>query len=230
VKLLALTLGFDEKFAIRAFLRAGLSFGDKAVIFLAEPLDERAVKAWRIVEDIVSKYFSGVNVETVKVNVSEFYSAVSTIAEKLKEASEGVNEIVVNLSGGMRILILEVLVATHLLGLKATVEVEFENFLGLAKFPLELLRTVLEVKEKLILKYIVAKGQTTITNISKDLRISKTTAHRKTWKLAKQGLLKMERKGRIVKCEPTEQGKLLATIAELTRKQSSKRENKGELT
>ena len=218
MKLLILTLGFDEKFAVRALLRAGLSFGDKAVIFLAEPLDERAVKAWRTVEDIVSRYFSGVNVETIKVNVSEFYRAVSTIAEKLKEASKGADEIIVNLSGGMRILILEVLVAAHLLGLKATVEVEFENFLGLAKFPLELLRTTLDSKEKLMLRYIVSKGQTTITNIAKDLEISKTTAHRKTWKLAKQGLLKMERKGRTVKCKPTEQAKLIATIAELTRK------------
>ena len=212
MKLLALTLGFDEKFAVRALLRAGLSFGDKAVIFLAEPLDERAVKAWRTVEDIVSRYFSGVHVETVKVNVSNFYSAVETVAKKLAEASENADEVLINLSGGMRILILEVLTAAHMLKLKATVEVEFENFLGLAKFPLELLSIELSESEKLILKYIVAKKQTTITDVSKDLKISKATAHRKLWKLAEKGLVKIVRKGKVAICKPTEQAKLIVTI------------------
>jgi len=209
MKLLVLTLGFDEKFAVRALLRAGLSFGDKAVIFLAEPLDERAIKAWRTVEDIVSRYFSGVNVKTVKVDVSEFYDAVATIAEKLREESKNVNKVIINLSGGMRILILEVLVAAHLLKLKALVEIEFENFLGLAKFPLELLRIELSEKEKLILKYVVSRKETTITNIANALELSKTTAHRKVWKLASQGLIKIEKKGKTAICKPTLQAKLI---------------------
>jgi len=208
LKVLALTLGFDEKFAIRALLRAGLSFGDKALIFLAEPLDERAVKAWKVVEDIISRYFSGVTIEAIKVNVADFYGSVRKISEKLKaEVNEG-SQLIINLSGGMRALILEVLIAAHMLRLKGEVEVEFENFMGLTRFPLEILRLELEEKDRLILRFIKSRGQVSIAVVTKELGLSKSAAHRRIWKLARNKLVKVKKRGKTSICEVTELAKM----------------------
>ena len=208
MKVLALTLGFDEKFAIRALLRAGLSFGDKALIFLAEPLDERAVKAWKVVEDIISRYFSGVTIEAIKVNVADFYGSVRKISEKLKaEVNEG-SQLIINLSGGMRALILEVLIAAHMLRLKGEVEVEFENFMGLTRFPLEILRLELEEKDRLILRFIKSRGQVSIAVVTKELGLSKSAAHRRIWKLARNKLVKVKKRGKTSICEVTELAKM----------------------
>lgn len=204
LKVLVLTLGFDEKFAVRALLRAGLSFGDKALIFLAEPLDERAIKAWKTVEDIISRYFSGVTIEAIKINVADFYDSIKKISEKLRAEINENSQLIINLSGGMRVLILEVLIAAHIVGLRGEVEVEYENFMGLTRFPLEILKLELKDKDKLILRFLKSKKRASIVTMIEELGLSKSAAHRRIGKLARNKLVKVEKKGRSLICEITE--------------------------
>jgi len=212
MKILILTLGFDERFAIRALLRTGLGRGDEVLILLAEPLDERAIKAWRTVKEFISKYLTGVNIRSIKVNVSDFYGSIRRIAKELKASVNKESELIVNLSGGMRVLIVETLAALQLLKLEGVAEIEFENFMGSVTFPLKILRLNVKDEDKAMLKFILTRGISTLAEVANGLGISKSSAHRKVWRLANLGLLKVTRRGRLLLCEPTELTKSLRDL------------------
>jgi len=200
MKVLALTLGFDERFAVRAMMRGGISSGDRIVVFMAEPVEERASRCLQVVREFLSRYVRDVEFRVLKVDVGRFEEAVSRIRRGLQEAVRGAEEVVLNLSGGMRALILEVLSAALLLGLDCMVEVELENLTGVVSFPIRLLRASklsrgdLEILSRLL----KTGGWVSLSELSRVSKMPRSTVHKRLRRLIEIGLVESKRVGRRV--------------------------------
>jgi CRISPR-associated protein Csa3 len=133
-KVFIITLGFDEKFALRCLFRNGVEEGDR-VILLASSDDNRVKSAFENVRRIVEKTFEGeIKVELEKVNVRNFTEAVKYV-KKIIDAC-GSSSIVLNLSGGMRALVITAFMSCLLSESKSVkVEVELEDFSGVVEIP-----------------------------------------------------------------------------------------------
>ncbi|MEM4649771.1 MAG: CRISPR locus-related DNA-binding protein, partial [Candidatus Bathyarchaeia archaeon] len=55
--IIVITLGFDEKFALRAITRRGLKPEDEIIIVTSKPSDERTEKAFQNFTTILKKVF-----------------------------------------------------------------------------------------------------------------------------------------------------------------------------
>lgn len=197
-KALVLTLGFDERFAIRGILRTGLSNGDRVTVFVAEPVVGKAEKALQVLMDFFKKYFEGVSVDVVSVPTRDFELSVTIIGGKLKEL-KGLNcKVVLNLSGGMRSLIIEILLTSILISLKGIVEIELENLEGYLSFPMEIFKVKMPMKEehRLVLETIMLHERINISQISNKLGMAKSSIHKIIRKLAENGLIEYEKKGK----------------------------------
>jgi CRISPR-associated protein Csa3 len=197
MKLLCLTLGFDEKFAARALMRAGIGSGDRVLVFVAEPMEERAERCLKLFKEFISKYVEDVDLRIVGVEVRKFSFSVLRIKKVLGDYARDVNEVMLNLSGGMRALILEALSAALLLGLDSIVEVELENLRGLVTFPLRLLGGGLSRGEVKVLSVLLkAGGELNLLEISKESGMPRSTVHKKLRRLVEIGLIEEKRVGK----------------------------------
>jgi len=200
MKVLVLTLGFDERFAIRAMMRTGVGSGDRIVIFIVEPLEEKAYRCLQIIKEFLSKYVQDVELIVSSVDVRKFESAVSKIKSELKKAVKDADEVILNLSGGMRASILETLTAALLLRFECKVEVELEDLTGVVSFPIKLLRPIRLSRGELeiLLKLLETKNWISLSDISKVYKIPKSTAHKRLRRLIEVGLVEMRRVGKRV--------------------------------
>ncbi|MEM2741989.1 MAG: CRISPR-associated CARF protein Csa3 [Nitrososphaeria archaeon] len=198
MKVLVLTLGFDERFAIRSILRTGLSSGDVVVVFTAEPIVEKVEKALQILMDFVKKYFEGVGLNVVSVPTKDFELSVSMIGEQIKKFKSLDYNVILNLSGGMRSLIIELLAAAILTGLKGKVEVELENLEGYLSFPIETFRiqTPLKDEYRSILEAVMRNEGINISKLSEKLNMAKSSLHKIVKKLIEMGLIEYEKIGK----------------------------------
>lgn len=197
---LIINLGFDEKFAIRALTRHGVSKGDK-VILLTGPRVERVEKATSYVRTFLEKYYPGeAELEVVEVPVNDFYDAVSRVMNTLRGVSRK-ERIIVNLSGGMRIVVLAVFTALMLLGLEGlTVEVEAEDTSAYVTIDPRALRSIVAVErlsreKRVILEILASKtGSVTVAELSSRLRRDASTVRRHLRDLKKKGLVLVRRR------------------------------------
>jgi len=208
MKTIIITFGFDEKFAIRGLLRNGLNYGDKVLVFTAKPIIDKVERALHILEEFVSKYYRGVTFKVVSVNVQDFNSAILQIGRTLREEAEG--EKIINLSGGMRSLIIETLAAVLIMGMEGEVEVELENFEGVIKFPLNIIKVKPPLSEefKKILNTLIEEGGLSISELSRRLNVAKSTIHRRIKILKEMGLVETEYERKRLMCSATSIAKL----------------------
>lgn len=216
-----LTLGFDEKFAIRALMRAAPLKGDKVVVFVPAFRDNRADEAL----NSLKKFCSTIGVtmlETREVPVTELESAIATIYRTLlQELKEG-RRLCFNLSGGMRALILETLAAALAAAKSAPdtkIEVELENLTGKVDFTLRHFALSppgsLDLDILTCIKGLEAAGQpASLSSILSMIvsrmgeKIPRSTLYRRLTSLVEQGYLKLERRGRAVVYSLTELGRV----------------------
>lgn len=212
IKVVAVTLGFDEKFAIRGLLRIGLNSGDRVLVFTAIPIDDRVERALNVLREFVSRYYDDVTFKVVDLDVKDFYGAVLKAGSVLKDEITSVEnvEVVFNFSGGMRSLILEVLVAAVILGINGQVEVELENFAGVIGFPLKVLKSIAPLSNEFkdILHVLVNAGELNLSRLAKRLNIAKSTVHLRVKRLVELNLVETEYRGRNLICKPTRLAKL----------------------
>ncbi|MEM4500875.1 MAG: CRISPR-associated CARF protein Csa3 [Thermofilum sp.] len=126
--LFVVTLGFEEKFAVRMITRHGLDKGDR-ILLVTGPQAAPAKRAASFLSEFVSRYYGGeVAVERVELNPEEGFESLvlaiyRAVSEKLKEGEKAV----FNLSGGMRSICLAAFAAAQLLSATSRVEVELET-------------------------------------------------------------------------------------------------------
>jgi len=193
---LLLTLGFDEKFCYRAILRHGISEGDKIVLVTAKIVN-RVKKAYDWVKTFVNTSYSNVEMKLIELNVEDTIGSIKKVLEILEEL-EGYH-IVINLSGGMRILSFIVLLSLLFKEIRnAVIEIELEDFSGIVRIPVILL-TLPSIKEKLgeekikILKTI-RDGKNNVKSIAEYLNKDQSTIRRHISSLKKLGLIEYEKR------------------------------------
>ncbi|MEM1830833.1 MAG: hypothetical protein QXJ97_04795 [Desulfurococcaceae archaeon] len=111
MKLVVVTVGFDEKLPLRGILKVGLDVGDVVALVYSMSGGEhdvkKVVRAIEVLKEIIGK--AKVSVVEVEVSGTNFYDDVARILRFLKEQKIG--EVVAVLTGGMRLLAFEVLFA-----------------------------------------------------------------------------------------------------------------------
>ena len=194
MKVLILTLGFDEKFCYRAILRHGISDGDKIILITARLVD-KVRKAYELIKSFVERSCN-VELRLVEVNVKDFVKAVRDVMNILEEFRE--QELIVNLSGGMRALLMVVLFALLLKSMRnVKLEIELEDFSGLIEIPQTLL-LLPEIgsmgdERREILK-LIAQGFSDVKSIAERLKRDESTVRRHISALEELGLIKVEKR------------------------------------
>ncbi len=189
--IIVITLGFDEKFALRAVSRRGLKPEDEVIILIPKPTDERVERAFRNFDEILKKAFQNPKVSKVYVEVRDFNKALREIIKAFIERKE--SHFLINLSGGLRILILETFISSLLLNLDAEIEIEIEDFSGLISFPLKISYPLVLDKKDIKILNVLKINPSDLSKIAKETKISKTTAWRRIKKLQEKNLIKRDR-------------------------------------
>jgi CRISPR-associated protein Csa3 len=212
IVIIAVTFGFDEKFAIRALMRHPPSDRTRVVVLLPEEgQDERVERGLSVLNDFVKRYVNEEGVELMKVPIGDFHGSVLTLARAFRSWAE--RPIILNLSGGMRLLVVEALCAALISRVPMAVEVESEDGKALAAFSTDDL-SIPEIDEvdRQIIKWL-ASGDKTLGSLSERLGISKATVWRRLRRLERAGMVKLSKgRRREIAVELTERGRIYCEV------------------
>ncbi len=189
------TLGFEEKFCYRAILRHGIKEGDRIILFTAELID-KVERAYDWIKRLVqSSYGDSVRVDLIQLDPTNPVKSIKKVREFLDELNEF--KIIVNLSGGMRAIIIYVLLACMMsLREDIIVEVEAEDLSGLSTLDFKMLKLVKEgaKEEWLDVLKCIADGSHDVSSIARKLRKDKSTVRRQLSSLEGNGLIRVRRR------------------------------------
>ena len=198
-RLFILTIGFEEKFAIRMITRHGLDIGDKLLI-ITGPIIDKVEKTITFLKDFIAKYYGKeIELEVYQVKPEEEFNwNLLRILERLSHETERYDKIIVNLSGGMRILNLLTYTATILLATKIrnklTVELETEDSKALIRIPVETMITLTTAKtltkEKIQILKLLQGEPLTVKQLAHKLEKDQSTIRRHIQDLISLGLVK----------------------------------------
>ncbi len=210
MKVLILTLGFDEKFCYRAILRHGISEGDRIILITAGLVD-KVKKAYEWIKSFVERSYN-VEVRLIEVNVRDFLKAIRTVTNLLEEFRN--YDLIINLSGGMRALLMVTLFALLLKPMKnVRLEIELEDFSGLIEIPQALL-LLPEIRsnisdERMEILRLIAQGLDDVKSLAERLKRDESTIRRHISALEELGLVTIEKR-KPLKVKATELADLLA--------------------
>ena len=188
------TIGFDEKFCYRAILRHGIKEGDVVVLITGRIVD-RVQKACEWVQQLLrTSYGEKTKVEIVELDVNNVVGSIKTVSSKIEEL-EGY-DVIVNLSGGMRALIIIVLLACIKSSKPVKVEIETEDFESLIGIPEKLLSLVKTPigEDKMEVLRAIASGCREAGKIAGKLGKDASTIRRHIASLEKMGLVEVEKR------------------------------------
>ncbi|RLE48173.1 MAG: hypothetical protein DRJ31_07770 [Candidatus Methanomethylicota archaeon] len=199
VKALICTLGFDTDPVVRRIVGSRLEEGGILLLLTAEPLRPETESAINDIKGLVDKaYLGSVKVEVKAINPRNFHEAVSTIRKELERFKH--DEVVLNLSGGMRALVLSAYTAYLIAGLKkAKLIVDLEARQGTVELPpiASLLTTPPQLTEEKLKILTLLQQPKTPHELSEALDKDLTTIYRHLRDL--EDLKLIEREDRIVK-------------------------------
>jgi len=196
------TVGWTETPIVKLVLRHGLKEQDYMLLVRPLEVDPKADDTVRTVQQFISKSIgrdASSYVKQIRVDVLNFYSAVMLIREELEKLSPA--ELIVNLSGGMRALMLETL--TAVLAYKTnqgnweniSVEVELENRSGnilIGGRIFGIICSPLREEMKDLLKEL-KRGDKRISELAKMFDVDLATAYRWVARLRKEGIVELRR-------------------------------------
>jgi CRISPR-associated protein Csa3 len=189
-----LTLGYDEKFAIRFLLRRSITKNDILVVVLAKGYsnDEKAVKAFDNLSSLIEKSIGRIETYEVDYSSDRPMKEISKLSKFLLELTDGEKSIYACLSGGMRSIIAITLLALLKLSrdyLKEIwMEIDFENLLGFSRFPLNVINIPRNERFIAILKSL-RLSKLSVRKIGEKIGLSPAAAHRIMSNMVKIGLL-----------------------------------------
>ncbi|RLG82003.1 MAG: hypothetical protein DRO40_08665 [Thermoprotei archaeon] len=208
-KLVVSTLGFEEKWAIRAVLTYGLEPGDHIIVITGPIIDkvERAYESIKKVADMVGDV--KVNLLSIE-NPCDFIENISRIKEVLIKHAYSMDSIIIVLSGGMRVLVLSLYTAVLFLpeeikGKINIIRLDLEDGSCSVEIPLKLLGLVETWSPGVlrdILKIVYERGEVSIEDIAGYTGKDRTTIRRQVAKLAELGLVELS--GRPIMVRATE--------------------------
>ncbi len=211
-KVILLTLGFDERFAYRAILRHDVKEGDK-IFLISGRTNDKVIKAYRMVEEFLIKSFGDeIDLELIEVDPSNAIESIGKIIKVISPYRE--RRIIVNLSGGMRSIIVSTLLAvlfTHIRNIE--VEIELENLSGIVEFPHQLLELVSKrvTSTGLAILRNVEEGHSNIRELARITGKDESTIRKRVQELKTAGLVKVLKRKPIM-LEITDLGELILRV------------------
>ena len=212
------TLGFTESLVLAPIIRLGLNRDDRVIILVPGGLggEDRTENTLRKLRDMLNAISGGAfDMQTVSIPVDDFAEAVRMIRRIIIEEAERENRMVyVNVSGGMRALVIEAYTATLIARIMrrnvAFTELELEGSAGSIKMiPITFPKRFAETKRK-ILKELAEKGAPMgMRELSKRTGLSLPTLSRNLREMVQDNLIKLKKEGRRILAEITKEGKIL---------------------
>ncbi|HID16855.1 TPA: CRISPR locus-related DNA-binding protein [Candidatus Bathyarchaeota archaeon] len=196
LKAFFITLGWTETPGLASITKHGLQEGDE-VHFLVPSWEDRGVAdALSSLKALIERISPKIPVEEVRVPVDSFEEGAARILAALLKASAGGKKLIVNLSGGMRALIVEALTAAMLSGVEGlVVEVGAEDRRFSVEATLNAWRGMaIEGAQWRLMKAL--EGKLALSELAGRAGLPLSTAYRSTMALAKMGLVKAEKEGR----------------------------------
>jgi len=198
--LFVLTLGFEEKYAVRMVTRHGLDRGDELLV-VTGPRVERSERAINYLREFVGRYYQGeVGFSVLEVDVRDVVGAAAEIKSAILERAERFARVVVNLSGGMRALVLAAFCAAlaaepHLSGRELLIELELEDGSATVEVPGAVLRAAATAgslsPEKLEVLQRLVGGERTMAELARELGRDVSTVRRHVLELERTGLVEL---------------------------------------
>ena len=133
----------------------------------------------------------------MELNVRDVIGSLRKVSSILREFRD--YRLIINLSGGMRVLSMIVLFALVLTGIRdLKLEVELGDFSGVVEIPSTLLLLpsikASMTKEKLAILKLVAEGKRDVRSITESLEKDESTMRRHLMTLKRYGLVEVERR------------------------------------
>lgn len=198
------SLGFDERFLVKHAITEGLGVKGQDMVLAIYPRTEESEKVKRAIEalnEMVRQYELNISVEEFQVDLESFWTACGMVRARLEDtiSEERPERMQIVLGGGMRIMVVALLLGAAAVRFRPEAEVLVyrEDLKGSIKFPLDLVKVETPSGEELkVLRKIREKGRTTLSEVARELGLSKTAAFRKVSSLNKGGYVKVVRRGR----------------------------------
>ncbi len=192
---LVATLGFDERHVLRNLVRLGFRGVEHVALLIpAWDIDARTRSAVEEIEKIYSVASGGRgSVETVAVDVTDFWKGVGEIRSYLTGLFPLYNQLHVSLGGGLRVLVAQALVAVLLLDQekrrRTRVIIDLETGDGGVVFtpilPIDYVPSPTEIR---VLRALL-DGEKRLAEIIRETGLPKTTTWRTLNKLTEKGLV-----------------------------------------
>jgi len=204
VRLVLSPIGFDERFLLRLMFMYKIGTEEhKDVMLLFRPdAPHQDPRSNNVISQLNKlKELSKLNVEIIveKVKVDDFWSGVRKIVNRISHVLEEVHptNVIINLSGGMRVLLLQLFVGCILLPIDAEVVIYREDLSGYVSFPISVLRKLKKPPECMIgiLKVIKENPGITFSELARKLNLPKSTLHVRLEKLIEEQLVEATREG-----------------------------------
>ena len=205
--LLICSVGFDERFIVRTIVdfRLGIKSRDGIILFLPRDADPRSYGVINRIEDFIRSYKLNIELFSYEIDIDDFWKGAGRVRKILEEILDriGPEMVYVMLGGGMRLLILEILIGTVAAGVRGEIIVYKEDLTGKSSFPINILRmekpstSLIQLLEK-----IVEKPGISFSELSDLLKISKSTLHKRLRTLQHMGLVSIEKIGKSVRISP----------------------------
>jgi len=201
-RLIVCTVGFDEKLVLRSLLKVGFSVNDAVVlVYSSSGGDYEAKRVESAVGNIKNLLApAGVRIHEVIVSSMDFAGDVASIVRAVKEYARDASEIIAAVTGGMRLTIVETIVALKLYrdffrrDISVEVYVAREDGLYDVTLSVNLLDLpVLSPREIEVLKRLNegVRLLNVIESLSTGLNINRRTAYKYLYRLKSRGFIEI---------------------------------------
>jgi CRISPR-associated protein Csa3 len=200
--------GFDSSQIVSLIVKYGVEGGDTIILIRPEvESDARGEQTVQAIRDLSRQIDSSIDLQIHRVDHLDFDAMVVSL-KALLERAEG--QVIANLSGGPREIFLAFTIACLSVSGKIFKTTNYSDIeRRLHEVTLPNITTVLEDRQRGILKDVSDSQPTTITDIAKRLSVSESTVSRQVARLAKLGALHLTQKGKTKEVRITLTGKIL---------------------
>ena len=186
------TFGFTEGFLLAMIPQYGLQNGDKIILITSLDSTDKAEQAVLVIKRLVESFkLAGgeIKLEIVKINEIEFENNVITFCKIINDEAKQMRQLILNLSGGMRIIVLAVFLASiYMHKYIYSVNISPENKKGFFDLDIPIIDYELNEKEKKLL--LLIENEADISTIFQSMNVNKTTIYRQIARLEEKGFIK----------------------------------------
>ncbi len=202
------TLGFQESFQLRSIFRHGNESLHEVIVIMPNDSSEKTVNPL----NTIKSFCESINLKfsSKKVEINNIFELIAQMSGIFYQYLH--EDMIVNLSGGMRVLHLGIILSLINMKLNPLIELDFENQSGTVSERLQNLIFYDIDREKIDTLIAVFESLETNKSLSNFIHESKATLWRRLKKIEEYGYIIRDNRGKI---SLTEKGKLILKIFNL---------------